>query len=218
MSVLVLHWMYSTQISDQKIPVSALLEILEPRHPIIKAYAEAHPIPRRTSLAPRIFLGAASSLSAPPIQKSEAVVSAFTTHFGRLNGNDAMLELELLFVIYALSEKSEPTFCTALCKAASFWRNLFRLLRRSIKNDSPDSRGQLNGPVVVSNMLGLVAMIIEDIQANRPKSRDILVNNWIEGGLFDVLDEGIQGILLITDGKIFCAYTCHTVFSLRRSG
>lgn len=201
MPTLVRLWMHSENPEHLSVTVSGITETTQPFYSVVKEYVRSHPLPSHTSIASRIFYGALSSPFSTPMQKAEAIVSTFASHFQYvwIEGVYGTFEFDLLFYIYDICEKGRPSFFSAIRKSAPFWQGLYGFMRRATTTSRFKREENYNIPKALEFTWKVLrgTTTLED--------RDILVKNLIEADLFGVIDEGVEMILAILGWPIQCA-------------
>ena len=147
-----------------------------------------------------MLLGASEEVGAQeqrtPSQIAEIVVDAFANHLAIARMPLAIVgqEVELFMAIWTLAETEFPEFPRAVCKADRFWAAIPPIVRRSLLSRQHEDRA------VGVNALRLYLQTMYYTNEAEAELADAIIYGWVTGGLFDMLDEMMEAILVQVEG------------------
>ncbi|KAJ8487504.1 hypothetical protein ONZ51_g4133 [Trametes cubensis] len=178
-----------------------------------KRYLATHPPPASQVILSRMLLGASEEVGAQeqrtPSQTAEIVVDAFANHLAidRMPLAIVGQEVELFMAIWTLAETEFPEFPRAVCKADRFWAAIPPIVRRSLLSRQHEDRA------VGVNALRLYLQTMYYTNEAEAELADAIIYGWVTGGLFDMLDEMMEAILVQVEGPMAIALIMTTITS-----
>ncbi|KII90499.1 hypothetical protein PLICRDRAFT_52227 [Plicaturopsis crispa FD-325 SS-3] len=186
--VLTRYWIHSVDVakhSDSLMTCGALLEILCPQKPPIRAYRSRHPPP--PSLFSRVVEGACGDV--------KKIVSVAESQLGRTDPRETLLLLQFVeaLALMAMNPKTRPSehcaeFLCAYRMSHAFWSALFILLRKAAAIDK-----MTGGHGGFHNLADKIAdMVVATFNGTLSESVEIqeaLIHVWIRANIFQAVEE-----------------------------
>ena len=176
--------------SDAYATVLLLLELVYPDLDQHRQYRKEHP----EFTVERVLRGMCDGVTSPEMNEDErldALLSTFGSCLAVFNGMEADM---LTRLVTALFREPLPQLKAAAARCEAFWRGMFSIISRAHKGMDAGLMGKTTRKVTMVLVLHALACVGRDVPT---ESRTDLYRTCVKAGIFDVLDEAVEGIIQI---------------------
>lgn len=160
-----------------------------------KPYFKEHPLPDDRTLLARVMLGSTKGTEKKkrtPNQAAESIVSAFARHFQSQKAHTVMRDLDFLRGLLKASEHEYIQVFRVLYKSEVFWASLLQFMKRHAARGTDTTR--MTAASVNEAMSALHIFWIIRYFPEFQEHSEVLIYNWLAGGLFEALEAVLPAI------------------------
>ncbi|KAI0773855.1 hypothetical protein C8Q74DRAFT_1217836 [Fomes fomentarius] len=169
-----------------------------------KPYFKEHPLPDNRTLLARVMLGSTKGTEKKkrtPNQAAESIVSAFARHFQSQKARTVMWDLDFLRGLLKASEHEYIQVFRVLYKSEVFWASLLQFMKRHAARGTNTT--QMTAASVNEVMSALHIFWIIRYFPEFQEHSEVLIYNWLAGGLFEVFEAVLPAIFQDDGGIMF---------------